>query len=194
MTKSTFEELHIVVCALDKLIDNAISRLAAVEAYETVAHEHEIPATSAEFLEASYVALKDGVTIAVASIFERDKTCGKTNCSLGEVKNLLGNDTAFRLSDTNRKELANSIECLTNKYKNSGIDDLRKKTKAHYDLDEFFIREQEEGSVDDLKNLLFGARKIMCDFFNKWLDITVTWENYDNRVSRYKQALLACIS
>lgn len=194
MTKSTFEELHVVVCALDKLIDNAISRLAAVEAYETVSNEHEIPESAAEFLKASYAALKDGVTIAVASVFEGDKTCGKTNCSLGEVKNLLANDTGFRLSAESRKNLTDSIEDLTNTYRESGIKNLRNKTKAHFDLDEFFVREQGEASVKELRDLLFGARKIMNDFFNKWLGITVDWEDYDNRVSRYKQSLLAFIA
>lgn len=179
---------------MDRLIDDALSKLAAMEAFETISKEYMIPDSVMDYLKISSSAIKDSVTISVAAILEEHKTCGKTNCSLGEVKNLLANDTGFRLSDESRKNLTDSIEDLTNTYRESGIKNLRNKTKAHFDLDEFFVREQGEASVKELRDLLFGARKIMNYFFNKWLGITVDWEDYDNRVSRYKQSLLAFIA
>lgn len=194
MTESAFEELHIVVCALDRLIDDALSRLAAMEAFEITSKECVIPDPTLDYLTISSSAIKDSVTLAVAAIFEKDKTCGYTNCSLGEVKNLLVNDIDFHLSASSRTELNESISKLMEQYQNSGIYEQRNKTKAHYDLTEFFVQEYRDPSIEELKSLLFGARAIMNDFFNKWLGVTVIWEDYADRVFRYKQSLLSCIN
>lgn len=179
---------------MDRLIDDALSKLAAMEAFETISKEYMIPDSVMDYLKISSSAIKDSVTISVAAILEKCKTCGKTNCSLGEVQELLVNDTAFHLSASSRAELNNSIVKLHEKYKKSGINKLRNKTKAHYDLTEFFYRECSDPSINEFKDLLFDSRAIMNDFFNKWLGITVVWEDYDARVLRYKKSLLSCIN
>lgn len=194
MKDQNFEQLHIVVCALDRLVDNAISNLAALDAYEQIFSVGSIPSTQLEFLSQSSFALRDCITIAVAAIFEEDETCRNKNCSLGEMQCLLKEDNKFNLSLENRSAILERIDALMQKYTGSGIEKLRNKSKAHYDLVEFFVKNRKEASVKTLKALLLGTRSIMVDFFDKWIGVSIAWEDYDNRVSRFKQSILSCIN
>lgn len=179
-TLGELERPHIVTYALIELLNIAISRLVAVEAYQEAVKSHGLHAEKDSWFSIAFEAILECLVLDIASLLDKGKIqirkTVSTNCNFKELKYVLENTEN---GPVRFHGIIDRIDALCDANKDLLPDKLRHKRIAHKDLDELFNHDTTsvielarmkaflmEGRciTSDLMEMLVGARLKPYDF------------------------------
>lgn len=189
MSKEIYEQMHVVAYALCHFVKEAIEILAALEAYETVLKNTDIPTPQNLFLQTAAESLRDDLIVKTAALYDKAKYGTDSNCSIDELESLIQKDEKHDI--VKKRELLRRIRTA------KGLITFRlyrNKRKAHIDLDAAFEMKVPMISTDEIKNLLFELREIISLTFEYLFSTPMNEHNYEEAKEKYIESLQKCIN
>ena len=188
MSKEIYEQMHVVAYALCHFVKEAIEILAALEAYETVLKNTDIPTPQNLFLQTAAESLRDDLIVKTAALYDKDKFGHKPNCSIAELETLINEDNKH--DKVKKEELLKTIQ---NAKGIISFRDYRNKRKAHVDLESAFEKEVPFVTTEELKQLLFELRRIISLTFEYMFCVSLKSDNYEEIKEKYIESIDQCI-
>lgn len=177
------------VYALNELLNEAIEKVSAVEAYIFVRSKVGFSEPQNNYLQTSFGALVESALINCAALFDRAKYRNEDNCSFEQII-----EYYKTLDEKDKKKYQNfvpRIQALCLDFNTFFPKEIRNKLLAHKDLKMIFNHDIEPFKISDLKKVLLDGFKIVSDI----MDVTVGAHpkpiNFDEIIEKYKESLLA---
>ena len=168
--------------------NSVIEYAAAVSAWDDLQKSKSDKTTFVKlenkFLITTVISLKMQLITELSKFFDKEKTCGKANCSLKELKDALQSDSRYS-SKSKTKEYIQKIDELCKIFENVVSNNVRNKILAHNDLEQLFLNNVPTVNftevyklVKETKNLIENVCSVIIGVKSKKIDFEGTEKQY----------------
>lgn len=166
---------------LQSIFNSIIEYAAAASAWDDLQKKRNDKITFVKlenkFLITTVISLKIQLITELSKFFDKEKTCGKANCSLKKFKDALQSDSRYS-SNSQTAEYIQKIDELCERFEKVVSVDVRNKILAHNDLEQLFLNnvptvnftevyklvKETKNLIENVCSVLIGGKLEMIDF------------------------------
>lgn len=188
---SSFSDTELVVVALISFIDEIRKCLAAMNAFELIEEKRiSVPQVQDSLWEINIESVWRRLISDVAKLFDKASTCGKTNCSLKQLRQLcLLPENAELFPNAEEDSLIGEINQLQTLYEKAVSMSTRNQQVAHHDLE--FLKSGTPSFIklSELNNLIDETTDIISKVASKILLFDVVFPPLEDMEKMFEKAI-----
>lgn len=188
---ASFSDAELVVVALISYIDEIRKCLAAMNAFALIEEKRiSVPQVQDSLWEINVESVWRRLITDVAKLFDKASTCGKTNCSLKQLRELcLEPDNAELFPNREEDPLIVAIGQLQDQYEKTVSTSTRNQQVAHHDLELLKSGTPSFIKLSELNNLIDETTDIISNVASKLLLFDVVFPPLEDMEKHFEKAI-----